>query len=746
MTARRFAGLAVAAIAAVLMTPATARSDTPALVISRTPPPDLESLRAGQISTDNRINEFRQRDPGDGVPVSRSTTAFVSYDEKSLWVAFVCEDEPQQVRAHLARREATTGDDQVIVYIDTFRDGQRAYFFAVNPYGVQRDGIFSESQGDDDSFDTVWHSEGTLTESGYVVRIQIPFKSLRFSNASEQAWGIALGRIIPRHNEESYWPYITRRVQGFVQQFALATGLEHISPGRNLQFIPYGMSTAARYLDSDASAGAAVSSQRELRGGLDSKIVLHDAFALDLALNPDFSQVESDEPQVTINQRFEVFFPERRPFFLENAGFFQTPVLLFFSRRIADPQLGARVTGKAGRWALGGLMADDRAPGLSVGRDDPQRGRRSVDRVMSLRRELGQQSSVGILATSREFGARSNRVVSVDTRLELNRNWVLSGQAMHSTTQGLDGGTTRGPGALLELTCDGRHFGYMGRYTDLSPGFQSDLGYVKRVDIRQIEQEAQYRWRPRESPIVKYGPTLTALWNQDRGGQLQDWSIEGQFKIDFVRDTKVEVGHARSFEVFEQIGFRKQMTTVTASTAWLKSLRAWAAYQQGTDINFDPAPGLVPFLADARQTELGVTLRPSARLTFEQTYIDNRLDARSGFSPVLPDSARSAFVNRLARSKVNYQFTRPLSLRWILDYAAVDPNESLVALERERRLQVDVLLTYLLNPGTSLFAGYTDREENLMAGPAGRRALLRTNALTNTGRQFFVKVSYLWRM
>src|SRR5206468_2865288 len=157
--------------------------------------------------------------------------------------------------------------------------------------------------------------------------------------------------------------YITKRVQGFVQQFGRAAGLENISPGRNLQLIPYGMSTGARYLDAESASGPSVARQGELRGGLDAKVVVHDAFALDLALNPDFSQVESDEPQVTINRRFEVFFPERRPFFLENAGFFQTPTNLFFSRRISDPQLGIRLTGKAGRWAVGGIASDDRAPG-----------------------------------------------------------------------------------------------------------------------------------------------------------------------------------------------------------------------------------------------------------------------------------------------------------------------------------------------------------------------------------------------
>src|SRR5207247_2185667 len=150
--------------------------------IPRTAPPYLKSLHHVPFEAEGRIAEFRQRDPGDGVPVSKTTTAFVSYDDKNLYVTFLCEDEPAQIRAHLTRREAIAGDDQVVLYLDTFHDGQRAYFFAVNPLGVQRDGIYSEGQEDDDSFDTLWHSEGRVTQSGYVVRMRIPFKSVRFSS------------------------------------------------------------------------------------------------------------------------------------------------------------------------------------------------------------------------------------------------------------------------------------------------------------------------------------------------------------------------------------------------------------------------------------------------------------------------------------------------------------------------------------------------------------------------------------
>src|SRR5262249_47684402 len=234
-----------------------------------------------------------------------------------------------------------------------------AYEFFSTPLGIQADGITTEGQGDDFSFDTVWESRGRLTETGYVVSMAIPFKSLRFPPASgPQTWGISLLRGIPVNNEQSFWPGVTRKLSGFATQFADAHGLEGISPGRNLQFIPYGTFTGARFLD-----GGAFHTDALARAGADARVGARDAVTFDFTVNPDFSQGESDEPQVTVNQRFEVFFPEKRPFFLENAGYFQTPITLFFSRRIGDPQFGGRVTGRAGRWAIGGLPIDRRPPG-----------------------------------------------------------------------------------------------------------------------------------------------------------------------------------------------------------------------------------------------------------------------------------------------------------------------------------------------------------------------------------------------
>ena len=671
--------------------------------------------------------------------------ASVSYDEENLYVVFVAWDDPAKIRAHLAKREDILADDRVVVYLDTFRDGHRAYLFACNPLGVQLDGTLTEGQDEDDTFDTLWFAEGKLTHGGYTVRMTIPFRSLRFANTPAQTWGIALGRIIPRRNEESYWPYITKRLQGFIPQFAAAEGLEGISPGQNVQLIPYGLSTRAQFFDMESELPA-FRRRDELRGGLDSKFVLRDEFAFDVALNPDFSQVESDEPQVTINQRYEVVFPERRPFFIENASFFQTPTDLFFSRRIADPQYGLRLTGKAGPWTVGGLAMDDRAPGLKVPAGDALRGDRAINGVVGIQRDIGKQSSAGFLATSRDLGAGFNRVVSLHSRLQLDPTWSLSAQAMRSFTQPSGGRRVDAPGYLADLTRDGRHFGYEASYTDLGADFATQLGHVKRVDIRKFKQEMKYYWRPDQSRLVKFGPKVTTVRTSNHGGQVLDWSVEGQLELRFTGHTDLTLGRTEGFELYKGLGFNKHATALEFSTEWLKWLAIAATVSMGTEINFDPAPGLEAFLADAQEADLTMTVRPSPQLRFDQTFIYNRLSTRPGSFPQLDSTSARIFENPLVRWKLNYQISRALSMRAILDYEAVWPNRSFVKLEREQRLTGDVLATYLLNPGTALYVGYTDRRENLALEPTTPPILRRTDSPgLVAGRQVFLKASYLIR-
>jgi hypothetical protein len=729
-------------------TPPAAAPANPSLVIPRvSTPPQLADYLDGLARPDEvAVTTFVQREPGDGTPASQQTEAYLSYDDTHLYVIFVARDsEPGRVRASLTRREGFSNNDYVGIMLDTFLDRRRAYLFIVNPLGVQLDGVTAE-RDDDMSFDTVWESEGRLTPFGYVARMAIPFKSLRFPGADAQQWGIALARNIPRVNETSFWPYITRRIARPEPQLAVASGISGISPGRNMQVIPYAAFTGARFLDADGDDGPAFVDDRAVRAGIDGKFVVKDAFTFDVTLNPDFSQVESDEPQVTINQRFEVFFEEKRPFFIENASYFQTPINLFFSRRIADPLAGLRVTGKRNGWSVGGLAIDDRAPGERLEAEDPlhpDAGKRAGIAVARLQRDLPRESTIGVLATMRTFAGSESRVLALDGRFKLSDTWILSAQAAISELE--EGGVSlSGPAYSMTLDRTGRNWGAFLSYQEISPDFRAPLGFVPRVDQRRLFPFVRYTWFPQKGPIITIRPELSGGMNWDFDGTLQDWETNAEVQVELKRQTEIEVGVEQAMERFGGVEFRKHGVSAEISTAWLRWLEMSAEIGTGREINFFPSSGLAPFLANAAEAELSITLKPRPQLRLDQTYIYTRLGARDDVPGVAPDARIVA--NHIWRSRASYQFSRALSLRAIVDYNAVLPDPQLIDLEREKTFTADVLATYLVNPWTAFYVGYTDGYGNLEIDPVFRDRLRPTESVFNsTGRQVFVKMSYLLR-
>jgi hypothetical protein len=721
-----------------------AGADKPTITVPRvTEPPVLSRYLDGRITPPGvRITGFVQREPGDGVPSSVETTAYLSYDEDHLYAVFVCKDDPSKIRANMTKREAIMGDDVVGLLLDTYHDGRRAYEFLVNPLGIQLDGVATEGQDDDYSYDTLWQSDGRLTSDGFVVVIKIPFKSLRFSTAPAQTWGVAVARSVPRANEMSFWPYITRRISGFGQQLATMEGLQGISPGRNLQIIPYGDFATARVLDED---GVHVT-ENSARAGVDGKAVIKDALTVDMTVNPDFSQVESDEPQVTVNQRFEVFFPEKRPFFIENAGYFESPQNLFFSRRIADPGVGVRLTGKARGWAFGVLGVNDEEPGRDYEAGDPRSGKLAGVGVFRAQREFARQSYIGGIFTDRELGPAANRVYGADARWKFTDNWTASGQWVSSQTIDETGDSTSGTSWVAEVSREGRGFDYMGMFTSRSPDFRSDLGYIRRVDMRELLQEADFSWYPERSRILRVGADIEAgaLW--DFGGQLQDWQAEPGVEIELPGQTEIGVMYVGAFERYEGTEFRRGGAMVRADTQWLSWLGGNVHYFRGSAINYYPAEGIEPFLGTEQSVEAGFTLRPYSQLRFDLSYLYSDL-ATSDESALPPGSpSGKIFTDHILRTRVNFQFTRELSARLIFDYESLSPNQALVDLEHERRFNADVLFTYLVNPWTAIYVGYSDGYENRplasMTPPPPSRADL---PLTSVGRQVFVKLSYLFR-
>jgi hypothetical protein len=705
-----------------------------------------------------KVDRFIQRTPSDGELTTHPTEAYLGYDDKNLYVIFICFDrEPQKVRARLSHREDVFDDDAVEVMLDTFHDHRRAYAFLSNALGVQADALWTEGQGFDSSFDTVFSTEAKLTTEGFVVRFAIPFRSLRFASNDPQTWGILLNRDTKRDNEEAYWPQYSSRITGRLNQEGDAMGLQNISPGHNFQLIPYGIFRSFRDIDL-RDLDHPTFTQRDAYGqiGLDAKAVVKDKFVIDATANPDFSQIESDDPQVTVNQRFEVQFPEKRPFFLENSYYFQTPIPLLFTRRIVDPQWGARLSGKDGPWAVGMLVADDASPGTEVAPGTSLFGQHAYFAVGRVSRDLGNQSSLGVMFTDREEGPYFNRVGGIDGRFNLNSNWVAAFQGVVSSTLCSDtrdsvctlGTYLAGPAAEVTLQRDGRKLNYFMDYSDRSDGFRTFTGFDPQPDIHNLYHRVQYSFRPEGKHLISWGPQMEVFHTFDHEGNYLNSGYFPALKTEFVGQTFLNIYYAKEMDLLRPKDFSvltsnqkyvRHTTEVEFKTSVYRPVSFQLDYRFGTRINYDAPDGVAPFIAGRTTVNATLTVRPSRSLRVDNTYILFRLHNRLG--------APGSLNNHIIRSKWNYQYTKRLSLRFIGEYDSVLANPAFTFLETTKNFNADFLVTYLVHPSTAIYVGYNSNLENVLL-PLRNDVdgdLLHGGHMRNDGRGLFVKASYLFR-
>src|SRR6266567_2686250 len=798
----------------------------PTLTIPRLQrPPALEDFLSmqpqGEIALEMaKVTGFTQRNPHDGENVSEPTDAYLGYDQKNLYVVFVCFDDPREVRARMSRREDIFDDDQVEIILDTFHDRRRAYAFQTTPLGVQWDAIWTEASREeqtaghfDTSFDTVWDSKGKVTDRGFVVWMAIPFKSLRFPATKQQEWGVILYRGITRKTEDSFWPHISLKIEGRLGQAATLDGLEGISPGHSIELIPYGVMRGFRALDTrDFTNPYFQHAVAQGQPGMDAKFVIHDRFVVDMTANPDFSQVESEDPQITVNQRYAVYFPEKRPFFLENEDFCRSPMNLFFTRNIGDPSAGIRLTGKDGPYSVGVMIADDRSPGLALPDYYPLSGLRSYFTVARVSRDIFRQSSVGALYTDWECPTTGeyNRIGGVDTRLKFNPNWTLDGQAVTSSSNilgnffnpnyapnkceanyypfssgnvgNINNNHYAGPAERLELHRDGLHFTYDGTYNDITPGFVSIPGFINRVDIRETTQQVDYRFRPKKGWVVDWGPSFVSRYDFDHAGRRLDadyvpyFAIQGRGQTIIVLRPYEELRERLRPQDFCFYGYalycapttlpyqdyHEHTSGASVQTGYFKKATLLASYYWGQGVNFVALPpGLSatatpynhPFLAREDTAQASVTFRPVKPLKIENSYLFERLrtnhDAYQIEEAQFPGAGRGILNDHILRSKWNWQFTPQLSVRLILQYNALLAGTPGVGspytyLPTQKQFNTDFLITYLVHPGTAIYVGYNSDLQNLNVAPHVG-VFPTANGYTNDSRQFFAKVSYLFR-
>ena len=764
-----FAGLAHTSIAVAQTDPLIASSGAaekntvavPRLAHS----PQLEDFSGMKTSSEVaagmvKISEFTQRQPSDGAAATERTDVYMGYDSGHLYMVWVCFDEAGAVVAHVSNRENISNDDWVELTIDTFHDRRHGFIFEANPLGVQQDGLWTEPGNADFSFDTVWDSRGALTPQGYIVLMAIPFRSLRFPDGP-QTWGVTLQRNINRKNEADFWPPVSSRIGGRMNQAGTLTAIEGISPARNYQFNPYGQFQNFRTLDQiDPSNPRFSQRNAQFKAGVDSKFVLRNSLVLDTTVNPDFSQIESDQPQITVNQRFPVFFPEKRPFFMENSNFFEPTGLnneLVFTRNILDPEFGIRLTGKQGPFAIALLATDDRGPGEGLAPADPALHKRAYFAIAHITHDLGAQSNVGAIYTDREFMGGWNRIGGIDGMWRIDPHWSLAYRGVLSSTQIPNGAYAAGSYGQFHLFRQGRQFGYDMSYEDISPGFQSQAGFINRTDIRHLFQDANYSFRPEGKHLISWGPQIAGDFTYDHKGTLVEYFVNPGLSFELSRQTYVNAGYTFESDTLRPqdfAGLARNAKFLQNSANISLNSQPWRRLQFGVNANYGgqinvvPRNGQMPVLANALNASGSLTLKPTGRLEIDNTYILDRLSANTGLN--------AAFNNDIVRSKWNYQFTPRLSLRFIGQYNSLLANPTYTSLQTTKQMNYDFLVTYLVHPGTAAYVGFNDDRQNInpalcsrlgngACDPANPGLLRTTDGFLNDGRIFYIKVSYLFR-
>ncbi len=737
------------------------------------------------------LTGFTQSTPAEGIPARERTEVLVFYTPRELFIGIRAHaSDPSSIRSTLAERDQITADDHVRILLDTFHDRRRAFAIFVNPLGIQQDGTFSDGRGFSYTPDLVFDSRGRRTDEGYEVEIRIPLRSIKFPSGGTQNWGLNVIRVIPSAGAEESWAPRSRNQPAELASSGVLSGIQELRPGRLVEVNP--TFTARREGTTDADGFDRGPTEPDV--GVNLKYGITSELTLDATINPDFSTVEADADQITVNERFALSLEEKRPFFLEGADLFSTPESLVYTRSIVAPAAGVRVTGKVGTLNLAALGAVDDAPRENPARFAPERDRAWFG-IGRLRRDVGQGSTVGLLATSRVVGGAFNHVAAADARFRFGRVYMLGGQLGGSWTRswepGAAGVDSAGlPGARVPVVLDdraahigqvyfdrtARHWGYLVTLRDVPADFVTETGFVRRTGFTSISGGNRVSWygapgaRVQELDFVQGWDLLYAGRDFWRGAG----GVEGELRLDLSAELRgnheVEVGVARGFYTLDPADYAGYSVPVPDGLetgdglvdARLGGLNGvWigveSSYFKWMGVAFEAGYGATPIFAEGTRgrewwLEAEVALRPTAALR-----VDASLRRVLLFRALDGSRYSRALVPRL---RAEYQFTRAVAVRALAQYA-VEEVDVLRAPDgrpylrdgepfRVRRgnrpawdaaqlnpLRLDLLLSWRPTPGTAAFLGYgrevTDDEAFRFDGLAPR-----TDGL-------FLKLSYLFR-
>jgi len=742
------AGLYMACPALAQTPPQAPPPPAPLQLKKTTVPVDLDGqLRDAAWQQATVIDRFYETSPGDNNEPKVRTVAYLTYDDRYFYIGVRADDpNAKLIRAPFVDRDGVIGtDDNIAVFLDTRNDKRSAIEIRVNPRGIQADGIFNDANFNEDfSPDFYYDTAAAIDDKGWSAEFRIPFSSLRYDAGDPQTWNILVWRNYPREFRYGFHSApIPRGGNCLICNMHPLTGITGLPGASNLVVAPY--ATAQQSAVPERGIGSSLETQDlDSDAGFDLKWNPSANSAVDLTVNPDFSQIESDVPQIAINRRFAVFFAEKRPFFLEGFDLFDTPLNVAYTRNITDPSAGVRSTGQFGSTAYTLLVTEDRGGGDVImpgptGNGFAPTDFRSYATIGRVRHDLG-KGFVGAVLTSREIeGGGHNRVLGPDFQWRPNGSDSLTGQFLVSDTENPDR-------PLLSPAWDGEqatshafslgwshqkrtHDWFLGA-RDIGDDFRADLGFVTQAGFRDVEASAALRFYPENSKVRYWRPSIYATRQTDRGNdtvfETVSLGVNGfgvkNTQFSFVvrpvekvlvynpllgRSELLQQGYGEWFVQFDPI---RRIPRVTFSGTI------------GESIDYNNAR-----VGDGLTLSLGTTIRPHDRL-------DLRIDASRQTLDVDGGRLFTAMVQRL---RTQYSFSAKSLVRVVTQYVTTERDPSLYYFtvpQKSGTFLGSVLYSYKVNWQTVLFVGYGDD-----------RLLTSNDDLVATGRSLFFKVSYAYQ-
>lgn len=747
--------------------------------------PALKTARASSpIQIDGLLTEpgwataaqaanFVERYPGDMTLPQVPTQVYVTYDSTNFYVAFVCHDDPAQIRATMCQRDQFESDDAVCLLLDTYGAASWAYEFFVNPYGVQKDRLWSSVAGEDAGFDLNWQSAAQITDSGYQVEMAIPFANIRFPERDTHTWKIDFWRNRPRESFTQYsWAAYDRSEACWPCQWGTVDGIAIPRQVKEIEILPAFV----------ASQSGSIPNRRDPTSHIDNKDLMGEAsvglkysftpdIILDGSINPDFSQIEGDAAQIDVNSTIALLYPERRPFFQEGRDIFRTLFNSFYSRSVNAPEYAAKLSARKEKTLIGFLSARDEISPYVIPLEEGDitfNGGKSTVNVLRGLYTIGNGNQVGFMAADRRFdGGGSGTIVALDGDIRLSKSYGIDGQYVLANTREpknhsrnsffegsvpagwedsvayylsgmtfdggkktvmFDGESFWGTGLITRLKGDTRHWNFVLDYDQVSPSYRTEVGFDPYMNYRNASISSSYNIYPTSSLFEQITPRIYHLrrWNFDGERKLNMFNggIYTQLKL-------AQIGLGIFANVREEV-FAGRMydglwsVEISTDARLSKLLGYYMGANFGRQIAYNQE-----LRGNEASAYFGASVKPIDRLNLEPTI--NFIQSRS------LDDETELFRQLIARARVTIQATRQLSIRIVGQYNSFNFSFEDVDgwyMQKSRRWDLDPLITYRIGSFSVFYVGSTSdfrKINNMLDGQ---------NRWRMTDRQFFMKLQY----